>query len=241
VIVIPPKGRGAWTRLGGLLPSKPGGQGAYYRLAAAGEERVGSHWGRRATIDYVGDDHRAVNLAVKAIQTLAGMPVEQRDGDFGPLTDRAVRAAQTKANVTADGIVGRGTMRAWLTPLIRTTATAYGVPEQWLGGIAAHESSLDPGAVGYTTPDDKGLVQIRLTAHPTVTWDQAFDPAYALSFAARDLRAIHDRWAGKTTVDAWQVACLSHNSPTRARQYATTGQWPTTQARTYVEKVSAAW
>lgn len=229
------KGRGAWTRYGGLLPDN--GRGAYYRLNAGNERPVGSHW---VTGEDRSDHARAVNRGVAAIQTLAGLTGADVDGWYGKDTDKAVRAAQSAAKVAADGIVGPTTMRAWLTPLLTQAAGGFGVPLRWLGGICALESNLDPGAVGYETPDDKGLVQIRLPAHPDVTYDQVFDPLYAIWWAAREMCDTYD-WYPDAKADRWAVAALWHNSPRNAQVLARTGQYPTAQAADYVKKVSTAW
>lgn len=229
------KGRGAWTVYGGLLraPRRTSGRG-YYRNGQDGEVPVGSH-------HITGDTSRsarAVHLGVKAVQLLAGMPARERDGWFGPDTHAAVVAAQAHVGVEADGWVGPTTMRAWLQPLVVEVADALSVPVRWLGGILVSESDLDPGAVGFGTPDDQGLAQIRLTVHTSVTPGQAYDPPYAVHWTAAELARNWARWesvARQNIVDPWVVAALAHNSPRNARRLAETGVYPTQQAREYIE------
>jgi hypothetical protein len=48
----------------------------------------------------------AQGTQVEALQALLGITI---DGTFGPETEQAVIAAQTKANLAADGVVGRAT------------------------------------------------------------------------------------------------------------------------------------
>lgn len=230
-------GRGAWTSFGGLLPNAGG---AYYRLATAGttEQQVGSQWVLGTDRS---DSARAVNRGVAAIQKLVGLSGTAVDGWYGPNTDRAVLAAQAKVGVLADGIVGRVTMRALLLPMLMDQANRKGVALKYLGGIVVHESALDPGAVGYSTPDDKGLVQLNLPSHPEFTYDQAFDPWVSIPWAANQLRTVHDKYALASKADPWLVAILWHNSPANAVKLAQTGQYPSDQAKQYVQDVIAAW
>src|SRR5436309_7624012 len=94
-----PKGRGAWTRTGGLLPSAPGGAGTtgYYRLSAPGEKAVGAAYALGIATT---DAERAVNFGVRAIQKLCGLTGADLDGWYGTVTDRAVRATQSRLGVT---------------------------------------------------------------------------------------------------------------------------------------------
>jgi hypothetical protein len=229
------KGRGAWTRFGGLLPDSGS---SYYRLAKNGEQAVGSAW---VTGEDHGDSARAVNRGVAVIQRLSGLTGAAVDGWFGPQTDKAVRAAQASAKVTSDGIVGRVTMRALLLPLLTDQAMRKAVQLKYLGGIVVAESELDPGAVGYDTPDDKGLVQINLPAHPEFTYEQAFDHTVTIPWVANELRTMHDAYVSISKADPWLVAILWHNNPTNAVKLAKTGEYPTDQAKRYVQSVLAAW
>jgi hypothetical protein len=246
-------GRGAWRLQGGLLPLRKGStsRSGYYRLAGPGETPVGSAYVRKTAPDR-SDSARAVNLGVQALQALCGLAPVERDGWYGKGTDAAVRAAQDAHGVTVDGVVGRGTMKALLRAIVEDlvleVAPAVGLRAEFrecLGGLAAWESALDPAAVGVSGYDH-GLVQINLAAHTDVTPEDAHNPWFALRFAATDLRATYDRWAGKTVADPLDVAVANHNSPRLARQYAETGVWPVVigrviQIEDYVVKVRAAW
>jgi peptidoglycan hydrolase-like protein with peptidoglycan-binding domain len=239
------KGRGAWTRTGGLLPDPPGGTGGigYYRLAITGEAPVGSTWARGSDTS---DAAHAVNAGTRALQVLLGITGADVDGWFGPQTDRAVRAAQTRLGLIVDGIAGPATLRKLLTPGITAAATATRVPTKVLGGIATHESMLDPAAVGYTTPHDHGLMQINLDAFDEdsaehITYEQAMDPNFSIPWTARRIRGQYDQWVGKTTADPWEVAILYHNSPYNSLRLAKSGVYPSTQAQQYVASVLSAW
>lgn len=241
------KGRGAWTRIGGLLPAKPGqsGSAGYYRLSASGEEPVGAAYveGTATT-----DAERAVNRGVRAIQMLCGLTGANADGWFGTMTNTVVRSAQQRLGIEIDGIVGSGTMRALLTKALTATASANGVPLKYLGGLIKVESLFDPAAVGYSTPADHGLPQINLAAFSAtstepISYDQALDPAFSIPWTAKRMRATYDRWNGQAAagVDPWEVAILNHNSPYNALRLAKTGAYPSAQSQQYVLHVMAAW
>jgi hypothetical protein len=237
----PVPGRGAWRLKGGLLPAKVGGAGrmGYYRLAMGKEVPIGKAWISGSATH----DEHVVYLGVKAVQKLSGAVV---DGWFGPDTLEAVVHAQGRLGVEADGIVGPSTMRAALEPLVRDACAAHGVPVSALGGILAHESSLDPAAVGVNGTDH-GLAQINLSAHSAqVSLENAMDPEYAIGWTAEDLGQVHDVWEHKTKADPWDIAIAHHNSPLLAKNWATTGTPPVVanrsfQIQDYVEAVKAAW
>jgi hypothetical protein len=241
-------GRGAWRLAGGLLPIKPGSASrvGYYRLSAPSETAVGAAY-VRTTVPVRTYSTMAVNLGVKAIQRLCGMNEQDADGWFGAKTDAAVRAAQVAGKVAQDGIVGPGTMRALLTPVLQDQAIDFQVPLLILGGLMVLESALDPGAVGVNGVDS-GLVQINRgpTAHPEVTPADAFDPAYAAAWTAEQLRGVHDQWADKTDADPWDIAIAAHNSPVLATQWARASVPPRVPGRViqiedYVIKVRTGW
>lgn len=238
----PAPGRGAWRLTGGLLPGTPGSASCtgYYRLAAAGETPIGSAWVQRSDASH---HAHVVNLGVKALQGLIGT---QPDGWFGPATDVRVRACQQRWGLDVDGIVGRDTMRAALSPLIAEAASATGVPVRILGGLLVHESALDPAAVG-SNGVDSGLAQINLDAHAgDVSLERAFDPAFAIHWAGEDLSMTYRTWRLRTKIDPWRIAVAHHNSPALAKRWATTGEPPVVAGRAfqiaeYVEKVLGAW
>jgi hypothetical protein len=237
----PAPGRGSWRLAGGLLPAKPGSKSkvGYYRLSTGAEAPIGSSW-----LEKKDTSHEAycVYLGVRAIQELVKTAA---DGWFGPVTAKAVVAAQTKAGIEADGIVGPASMKAFLTPLISDLAVHNNVPVAVLGGLLVHESILDPAAVGVTG-QDHGIAQINLGAHPTTTVEQALDPDYSIMFSVEDLAQVHQIWKGRTKADPWDIAIASHNSPLLAKKWAVSGSPPFVQGRVfqieeYVRKVHESW
>lgn len=239
---FPVPGRGAWRTTGGLLPAKPNSTShvGYYRLAVAGEAPIGSTW-----LTHADNSHHAevVWLGVTAIQGLIGVTT---DGWLGPQTAQRILQVQAQLGVEVDGIIGQATMRALLNELVTDTAAACSVPVAFLGGILAHESSLDPAAVGVNGRDH-GLAQINLD--PSVdmqTFDEAMDPGYATHWTAENLAHVHATWAGHTSADPWDVAIANHNSPELARRWAQSGQPPVVEGRVfqigdYVAAVRTAW
>lgn len=246
-VLVP--GRGAWTKTGGLLPLRPESTNpaGYYRppYTDKGEKMVGSAYasGRDKTYHtYV------VFLAVKVLQGLVGVTA---DGWLGDKTGAAIVAKQRQYELVRDAIAGPSTLRALLTPLIVSVAEQYRIPLNVLGGVCVWESRLDPGAVGVSGYDT-GIAQINLAAAAAkdFTVEQVLDPLFALTFTARGMRQVHDRWVGKTPVDLWDIAIANHNSPALAQEWAITGRVPFSQYRRdhgfpqidqYVLSVKSAW
>ncbi len=238
-------GRGAWTTAGGLLPATPGhtSRAGYYRLNTAPEEMIG----RRGSLPGATYTELAVHLGVKAIQ--AALKSGTQDGLLGPQTAAAIKAFQRAHQLTPDGVAGPMTARALFTPALVAAAARHGVPLGILGGLCTYESGLDPAAVGVANGVDTGLAQINLGAH-AVTPQQACDVLFAAEFAAKELAAVHERWAGRTKADPWAIAIANHNSPKSAAQWATSGSPPFSQSRQdqgfpqiaeYVDHVRSAW
>jgi hypothetical protein len=227
-----PTGRGSWSKRG-MRPEVT--RGMYER---------GASWGL-ASCDT--QDKWAVNRAVLAIQKMLGwngFPVQYASapGVFGPLTNASTLAFQEKFAAPADGIVGPNTTRALLRKYIADQERINGIPNRYLWGQIGAETSWDLGCVGYYTPLDVGICQMNLYYNSSMSPDQATDPLYVIPISAKRLRTRFNEYRLLTTDvnRAWEAAILSHNSPVRARAYASTGVYPTAQAEDYVRKVLAA-
>lgn len=228
IIAVP--GRGAWTKIGGLLPLSPTSTNpaGYYRPphTTKGEVMVGSAWasGRNKTYHT-----HVVYEAVKTLQRLVGTPA---DGWLGDKTGAAIVAKQRQYGLVTDAIAGPTTLRALLTPLFHEIATKYRIPVSVLGGVCLWESRLDPGAVGVSGYDT-GIAQINLSAAAAkdFTLEQVLDPRFSLDFTARDMRRVYDRWNGRTSVDLLDIIVANHNSPSLAQEWAVTGEAPFSQNR----------
>ena len=134
-----------------------------------------------------------INYVVKSIQTElnhnGASPPLDVDGIFGPLTQAAVVHYQKMKLLLADGVVGPETARSLCQLRCSGIEAQLGLPIKGvLAGLIRVESSYDFGATGWVDPHDRGLAQINSVAHPTVTDAQAFDSAYSIMWAGRDLQ-----------------------------------------------------
>lgn len=211
-------GRGAWTTTGHSNGTR------YYQY--------------NGTTDGKGTDESsvAVHLGVKALQGQLGVTA---DGFFGPQTATAAKAAQTRLGLTADGIVGQKTCERLWRNLIAEASSPYGTPPDILYGQVAHESSFDPGAVGYFHTPDRGLVQINTEA-TGVTIELAHDPAYALNYSAKRFAAALKKYGGKGEQLAIICAIAAHNSPSGADTWYRTEKPGNNAISDYVSSVLSA-
>ena len=217
-------GRGAWTKIG------KGNTSRYYTIYdGIRVEDVNS---------------QAVNLGVKAIQNwvnaLGYAPKLELSGIFGPKTQAGVKWAQVQYGFTGasvDGVVGPATSKKFWSIPAYWFAAVHKVPVQDLWGFVSLESAFDAGAVGYTTPSDRGLFQINLVAHPTITVDQAFDVGFAANYTAERLAKARAQFAGKGEDLQRKCSIAQHNSPLQAKQWYTTGTAPSEQIALYVARV----
>ena len=233
-------GRGAFTRIGK-------DNGSRYYEYILGKPLDGSSKDR--DVNYLG-----VNLGVKAIQrrinSYGYSPILTEDGKLGAKTKSAIAwiqkklspglAARNKPGLSSDGTAGPYTCRELWRDLITWYAAVHGVPPEHLWGMMAVESAFDPGAVGYTTPTDRGLTQINLSAHPNITVDQAYDPWFAIDYTAGRLANARRNFSGKG--QALQTLCsiAQHNAPAWAASWYTNGVAPNEKIALYVENVLRA-
>lgn len=187
--------------------------------------------GSQAGLD---SSYLAVNYGVKTIQRrINGLNYPTPlviDGVFETKTDVALRWAQKKVGVVVDGQAGPKTMVAMLWPRVKINA---GVNAHTVGGICTHESSWDPGAVGFSTPDDHGLVQINAPANPSISIAQAFDHNFAFKYCAD---RIASALAAYHNLD---IAICSYASPLWAQQWFETGHSPNQAMTDYANYVKA--
>lgn len=216
-------GRGAWSTIG--MP--PNGT-IYYELITP--ENVGFA-GAKADADL---SHRAVMFGAKALQTrineMGYTPKLSTDGQIGPLTAAGIKWLQQTLKIVADGEAGPTTLKYALWPVIK--AMPYiDVIRHAVGGICQHESGYDPGAVGFSTPDDLGLVQINGPANPTLTEAQRFDYHFAFKYCADRLSVAYN------TYHVLDYAIASYASPLWAQQWAKSGVAPNEDILKYVNFV----
>ncbi len=223
-------GRGAFTRIG-----KDNGSRYYEYIVGKPLD------GRSPTKDV---NYQAVNLGVKAIQDRINaygyVPSLVADGIFGAKTKAGVIWVQKKLGIGADGIVGPATCRALFHDLVNFFSAINSVPPSHIYGMTYLESVFDPGAVGYTTPSDRGLCQINLVAHSYVTVEQAFDPHFALNYTADRLEGARIQFSGKGPELQKDCSIAQHNSPLWAKQWYAAGVAPNEKIQKYVDLVLGA-
>lgn len=253
--LLPAHGRGAWT---------PAGIDFGYRYAKAptGASRIGTvaekslaHWAVAAGCHAI--QRRLVELKILGPLDLTEV------GIFGAKTDAAVRSfqsvhtdPQTGHPLTVDGIVGTSDARALWTPIVDSYEAVYSIPDHLLRGEVAHESNLDPGAVGfyiyYTGPAgdlsyrgvDRGPFQINSQAQLTVSWQLAFDFSYAADWSANMMRRRFNSFLAsyphQREAVLWDAAVCGHNNPSAAQEWAKKGYAPNPGAADYVNAVKVA-
>ncbi len=87
---------------------------------------------------------------------------------------KQVQAEVRKSNVTD------------INSIINEAANKYGVRASLLKSLLNHESGLRADAVSPT--GDYGIAQINLRSHPDISKAQAFDPYFAIMWAAANLK-----------------------------------------------------
>lgn len=123
---------------------------------------------------------------------------------YGWSVRERVKEFQRAKNLAVTGKVGIVTARVLFRARQRILEGRYRIPQELLCKVTDLESAHDPGAVGVDG-NDRGLVQVNRLAHPTITDPLAYDPAYALDWAADRLRDAYLRFGD------WEVAVAAHN------------------------------
>lgn len=97
---------------------------------------------------------------------------------------------------------------AQLQSLTQAAGAQYGVPPSILRGLIAVESGGNPQAENHNANGsiDRGLVQINNQAHPGISDAQAFNPSFAVPWAAQQLAA------AKKSTGSWVGALETYNS-----------------------------
>lgn len=219
------RGRGAWSTIG-----KDNGSRWYTYIAGKPED------GSLPTKDA---NYQAVHLGVKAIQARLqayGVGIHV-DGFYGSGTSSAVQWFQREQGLLVDGVAGPTTCKALWKDLQIWFGGVHHVPASQLYGFMMLESVADPGALGITTPSDRGLSQINENAHPSITDEMAFDPVFAINYTAKRLGDARIKYSGKSADLKNRCAVAQHNSPAQADAWYATGTPPSEQIKLYVDRV----
>jgi peptidoglycan hydrolase-like protein with peptidoglycan-binding domain len=220
-------GRSAWTLIG-----KDNGSVRYAYFV----DRPKDGFNPFKNVNYL-----AVHLGIKAIQTRTNQLLPNAnplavDGHFGPATSTRVKMAQKALGLLEDGQVGSLTARAFWKGSITYYANWYKFEPKYLWGQVALESSFDVGAVGWSTPGDRGLSQINLPSHPEISASQAHDPDFCLPYSAKRFADALYKYRSNPSRQV-NAAILQHNNPVSANKYFNTGVYSSQKSADYVAAV----
>lgn len=118
--------------------------------------------------------------------------------------DRCVQF-QRAHSLADDGIVGPATAKALLRYQVLAWEAHYGIPEHLLGKQGSLESNNHVVAQGWADSGDEGWGQIHMAYHPDITLAQAWDPAYAIKWAAGQL------WSNHANLGDYDAALAAYN------------------------------
>jgi hypothetical protein len=237
-------GRGAWSTDSAshglylrITPTSTNRAG-FIRSPLGNEQMIGSAWARKTDVTFPSE---VVFEAAKVVQRLVGA---EPDGLIGDGTGLMIANAQSTHGLKRDAVFGPVTARALVTPIIEEAADEFNIPIADIGGIAVHESSMDPGAVGAVTGSDVSWFQINMNAAAAAkfTIAQVCDPVFASHFTAKGMAAFVKKWKPKVgEALARTGAIANHNSPLQAQKWMETGSPQAAFISQYVSDVRDAW
>ena len=186
-----------------------------------------------------GDAGWAVYALQAALNEVAAAGLAE-DGEFGPATDKALRAFQRAHDLARDGVAGPATQGKLVTLACALMDRAsVSVPRGLLRGFALGEGANLLAAVNAAVPGgvDCGPMQLRCYGPPYrqgALW-QAFSPLMALRKASGDFISrrnsfLKRAWVAGSHERAGRVAVLGHNWPSGADYYADHGHAPSPDA-----------
>jgi hypothetical protein len=152
------------------------------------------------------------------------------DGVYGERTLKAVKAFQTKVEITSDGRFGPQTSERLIVFLIIKAGMA--VPAGLIRGVVAGESGYLIGAVNHSVAGgvDCSYLQRRVYEADYSNLEavhRAFDPTYQVKLLGRALIDRHGAFYGRpgaqTHEAAWRLAALNHNYPIAADKISRVG------------------
>lgn len=125
---------------------------------------------------------------------------------FAPLIAQFQRDNGLLPPTYTPGVIGPTVAGVLLRKRLVEQQNLYRIPDNWLAKMVSLESNNDPCALGWIDHRDRGLLQISSFYHSEVTDAQAFDPAFAIPWGARNLSNAY-----YTSYHDWEVAVASHN------------------------------
>lgn len=168
------------------------------------------------------------------------------DGDFGPITEKAVKRYQRATDAKIDGIVGPQTQERIVRSCIVRTLHGTELPRGLAEGLIAGESGRLLAAVNWTVTGgvDCGLTQQRVYGPPFTSDEiaKAFDPIRNVADAVASLYEQYILFIQQPYVKsrsdqreyAWRLAALAHNWPWGAQELSKGHQLSTTREASWV-------
>jgi peptidoglycan hydrolase-like protein with peptidoglycan-binding domain len=153
-------------------------------------------------------------FALQTALTECGFPCGTPDGILGPLTDRAIRNAQSAMLLVVDGKAGGATQKALALKIANVVATATRVRYDALMGTIEHESGYRLGIYSDQRTDgsyDAGVTQrnTKFTS-PQI----AFDCSKSIQALAENTKKHFSLFAGVSPVRRrWELAQGAWNAP----------------------------
>lgn len=196
------------------------GRGAFTKV---GKDNLQSFYTYRAKLPRDGAtpekgfNYEAVHLGVKSIeQRLVQLGYDVLiDGILGPKVERAIKKFQTKNGISSSGQLGYNTGPALFRGYIEEVGQSFNFNPAYIYGFMKAESGGDPGAVGYSTPGDRGLFQFNTTLG-SVTVEEAHDFEWATEEVFSRFNNALNKYKGKGAELKISCAILQHKSPAAA-------------------------
>jgi len=155
---------------------------------------------------------------VFALQTAlneAGFPCGEPDGILGPMTDKAIKQAQTKYRLVVDGLAGGMTQRELALDLAQRVSVIEHVPFNAFRGQLEHESGYRLG--NYSPPREDGSYDAGVAQRNTkfTPPSQGFDCKVSIEALGAVVRKHYDLFAGINANDRrrWALAQGAWNAP----------------------------
>lgn len=154
------------------------------------------------------------------------------DGEFGPITENAVRDFQKRSGLFVDGIAGPATQAALFIEKSAAASVKYSLPPKLLQSIGYAESGYYTACTSGLTSDggrDYGAYQDHQVNPSQAQLAESYTISVLALDTAKKIRTIKDLyWNGRNTTykgikthqRAWELAALYHNWPYAADRLA---------------------
>lgn len=158
------------------------------RIALLGLPEVAFEWGAyRFKMDGAGNPRLSwAILAIKRELVYTGFAtggVNVALPVYGDSVRVSVSLFQSAQGLPATGECDFATLRELFRTRVLAVEKRHSLPRGVLGRKLQLESAWDPAAQGTVDPHDRGVSQINAVAHPEVSDEEAYDPAFAIPWA----------------------------------------------------------